>query len=103
MQNDFDKYCGALNAVLSDNIYLVGDALSLADIVMLCEFALMSNEGRMAKALQDIGCAPILPGLKDYPALYGHMEKLLAIEAIQQDLAPYARFMGFADVQEASA
>ena len=103
MQNDFDKYCGALNAVLSDNNFLVGDALSLADIVMLCEFALMSNEGRMAKALQDIGCAPILPGLKDYPALYGHMEKLLAIEAIQQDLAPYARFMGFADVQEASA
>lgn len=95
MHRAFDKYCGVLDTILRDHPYLVGDALSLADIVMVCEFALMSNEGRMSAALAEIGCEPILPNLKNHSALYKHIDMLLHRDAFKQDLAPYARFMGF--------
>ena len=95
MARAFEKYCSVLDMILHDNPYLVGDAISLADIVTVCEFALMSNEGRMSAALDDIGCPPILPGLKNYKALYAHIGKLLTREEFKQDLAGYAGFMGF--------
>lgn len=95
MHTAFEKYCGVLDEVLHDNDYLVANALSLADIVMVCEFTLMSNEGRMRAALDAIGCAPILPTLKNHKALYAHIEKLLSLETFRADLAPYAKFMGF--------
>ena len=84
-----------LNGVLAEQPFVVGTELSLADVVMVCEFALMSHEGQMGDALNKLGCDALLPRLAEYGALYAHIERLLAIEAFRQDLAPYARFMGF--------
>lgn len=95
MDRAFEKYCGVLDNVLTDTPYLVGRQLSLADIVMVCEFALMSNEGRMTAHLEKIGCEPIVPKLKNYKALYAHIQRLLNLEEFSQDLAAYAEFMGF--------
>ena len=91
----FDKYCSVLNGVLARQPFLVGTALSLADVVMVCEFALMSYEGQMGDSLNKLGCDALLPRLAEYGALYAHIERLLAIEAFRQDLAPYVKFMGF--------
>ena len=95
MKVAFDKYCGALDSVLNDNSYLVGNQLSLADIVMVCEFALMSNEGRMKGELRRIEREAILPTLKNFSALYNHIKTLLVLDEFSRDLAPYAKFMGF--------
>ena len=95
MEGAFNKYCAVLDNILTDNRYLVGSQLSLADIVMVCEFALMSNEGRMIADLGKIDCKPILPKLKNYKALYTHVQKLLNRDEFSKDLASYSGFMGF--------
>tara|TARA_B100000925_G_scaffold194747_1_gene147415 strand:+ start:115 stop:378 length:264 start_codon:yes stop_codon:yes gene_type:complete len=49
----------------------------------------------LGDALSKLGCEALLPRLAEYGALYAHVERLLAIKAFRQDLAPYAKFMGF--------
>ena len=95
MERAFNKYCSVLDNVLTANTYLVGAQLSLADIVMVCEFALMSNESRMNGELEKIERERILPQLKNYNSLYSHIESLLKLPEFKKDLAPYAGFMGF--------
>ena len=94
MKSTFHKYCGVLDNILNDNRFLVGSQLSLADIVVVCEFALMSNEGRMIADLSKIDCKPILPELKNYTSLHKHIQELLNRKEFSLDLAPYSEFMG---------
>ncbi|MDA8725968.1 glutathione binding-like protein [Alphaproteobacteria bacterium] len=94
MQGAFNKYCSVLDNILSDNCYLVGSQLSLADIAMVCELALMSNEGRMIADISKINCKPILSELKNYNALYKHIQELMNQDEFSEDLASYSEFMG---------
>lgn len=93
MDAAFGRYCEVLDSILTEQAYLASDALSLADIVMVCEFALMSNEGRMAEKLTSLDLTPILPKLRQYPALLSHMRKLLALDNFAEDLKSYSKFM----------
>ena len=81
----FDKYYSVLNGVLARQPFLVGTALSLADVVMVCEFALMSYEGQMGDSLNKLGCDALLPRLAEYGALYAM--KASGGGAFRQDLA----------------
>jgi len=93
MDSAFERYCTTLNDILTEQAYLASDTLSLADIVMVCEFAMMSHEGRMVDKLTSRDLAPILPKLRHYPALHGHIKKLLALNTFAADLKSYEKFM----------
>jgi glutathione S-transferase len=93
MAGAFHNYCTALEAALGHHAYVSGDALSLSDVVLVCELALMSNESRMADQLAAAACHPILPELKTYPALHAHVTDLLGRSEFAEDLSGYARFI----------
>jgi glutathione S-transferase len=93
MVGAFHNYCTALEAALGHHAYVSGDALSLSDVVLVCELALMSNESRMADQLAAAACHPILPELKTYPALHAHVTDLLGRSEFAEDLSGYARFI----------
>ena len=75
---------------------LAGEALSLADVVLACEMALLSNEGRMGEQLADKGLPPLLAQLRDYPRLFAHLQSLYARPEFAADLADYAHYVGVA-------
>ena len=93
MAQAYANYCGALEAALGHHEYVSGDALSLSDVVLVCELALMSNESRMAAELAAKGLAPVLPDLKTYPRLYAHVTRLLDEATFAADLAGYAKYI----------
>ena len=67
--------------------------ISLSDVVLVCELALMSNESRMADNLAAAELTAILPELKNYPALFAHVTDLLSRAECAEDLAGYARHL----------
>ena len=87
----FQNYCAALELALGNNAHVSGDMLSLSDVVLVCELALMSNESRMADNLAAAELTAILPELKNYPALFAHVTDLLSRAEFAEDLAGYAR------------
>ena len=89
----FQNYCAALEAVLGHHAHISGDALSLSDVVLVCELALMSNESRMSDKLAAVGLPAILPELKNYPALHAHVSDLLGRSEFAEDLSGYAGFI----------
>lgn len=93
MAKAFEGYCKSCEAALGNGDFLAGDALSLADVVLACELALLGNEGRMAEELAKKGLPPILPGLRAYPKLFAHVQGLYARAEFAADLANYGRFV----------
>ena len=91
MASAFKNYCAALELALGHHAHVSGDALSLSDVVLVCELALMSNESRMADKLAAAGLSAILPELKNYPALFAHVTDLLGRAEFAEDLSGYAR------------
>ena len=93
MAEAFRNYCAALEAALGHHAHVSGDALSLSDVVLVCELALMSNEGRMTEQLAAAKLPAILPELKKYPTLHGHVTDLLGRAEFAEDLSGYAGFI----------
>ena len=87
----FQNYCAALELALGHHAHVSGEMLSLSDVVLVCELALMSNESRMADNLAAAELTAILPELKNYPALFAHVTDLLSRAEFAEDLAGYAR------------
>ena len=87
MAEAFRNYCEALETALGNHAYISGGALSLSDVVLVCELALMSNEGRMTEQLAAAKLPAILPELKNYAALHAHVTELLSREKEKIKLA----------------
>lgn len=96
MARAFTTYCTACEAALAQAPFLAGEALSLADVVLACEMALLSNEGRMGEQLAAKGLPPLLAQLPDYPRLFAHLQSLYARPEFAADLADYAHYVGVA-------
>jgi glutathione S-transferase len=88
-----DAYLAGIEQALSPaRAFLVGDALTLADVVFVAELALFSAERASRRAL----AAASLPPLWDetqlrqtYPRALTHFARLCAHEAFAPDLGPY--------------
>ena len=87
----FQNYCAALELALGHHAHVSGEMLSLSDVVLVCELALMSNESRMADNLAAAELTAILPELRNYLALFAHVINLLGRAEFAEDLAGYAR------------
>jgi len=86
-------YLGGIDRALhSQRRFLVGDALTLADICFVCELALFSNERARMPALQQKGLTAILDearGNAAYTSAFEHFDRLRSHPAFAPDVEPY--------------
>jgi glutathione S-transferase len=88
----FAVYLSGIDQALHpDRRYLVGDALSLADICFVAELCLFSNERPRGASLRKRGLPPVLAdGWREaYPRAAAHLERLSDHPAFAPDVRPY--------------
>ncbi len=82
---------GLDRALFPNRRYLAGDTLSIADICVVAELALLSRESGSGNALQAIGLECITgPGVDErYPLITKHFHTLCRHESFAPDVLPY--------------
>jgi len=92
MRDSFVAYLSGIEQALAPaRGFLVGDALTLADICFVAELCLLHNERARSSALAAAGL-PLLLGddfAETYPRSAGHFRRLLAHPAFVPDVAGY--------------
>ena len=94
MTETFESFLEGIERALGTSAFVAGQTLSLADIVFVCELALLSNEGRFAPELEKNGHAPLIPRLREFPNAFAHLGRLAAEPHFAEDLGRYFRHMG---------
>jgi glutathione S-transferase len=87
-----DAYLQGIDQALAPaRAFLVGDALTLADVCFACELALFSAERAHARVLAEAGLPPLWSAAlsESFPRALAHFERLCAHEAFAPDLGPY--------------
>lgn len=84
---------GTERALMHSGLHLMGEALSLADLCFVSEFALFQNERLYAAPLREAGREPILDTTlaTRWPRALAHFERLSAHEAFAPDVQPFLR------------
>ena len=88
----FHTYARGLEQALSpDRQYLVGGALSIADICVVAELALFSRERNLADKLAEIDRECVTGSETDetYPRVTAFFDRLCQHEAFAPDVLPY--------------
>lgn len=86
----YEFYLAGIEQALSHSDYLVGDALSIADISFVCDFAQFLREGHYESQLADLSL-PLISGdgPDEYPRAYAHMLDLSKEPAFANRLGTY--------------
>ena len=90
-QTSLTGFLTGLERSLADSPFIAGNQLTLADIAVVCELSLFSNEDKLSDRLQEIGRNPLLPALRDYERLGAYLDLIAEDERFGADLAPYFR------------
>ncbi len=78
----YEFYLAGVESALGRADHLAGDALSIADIAFVCDFAQFLGERRGHRRLAAVGLDPVSRDAPDeYPRAYGHMLELSQTEA----------------------
>jgi glutathione S-transferase len=86
----YEFYLTGIENTLRHANYLVGDALSIADISFVCDFAQFLREGHYEEALTRAELALVsTAGLDEYPHAYGHMLRLSETDAFSKHMGSY--------------
>ena len=86
----YEFYLAGVESALGRTDYLAGDALSIADISFVCDFAQFLREGHYEEAIGKAGLALVSEGGADeYPKAYGHMLRLSETEAFAKHMGTY--------------
>ena len=87
---------GIEQALAPARLALVGDALTLADVVFAAELALLEAERRSHAALAQAGLAPLVADELEarFPRALAHYARLCAHPAFAPDLGPYLEKLG---------
>ena len=83
---------GISRALLPGRHFLVGDAITLADICFVAEFALFSNERARRSLLEERALVPILDDVGSdvtYAPAFAHFDRLRMHPAFAPDVEPY--------------
>jgi len=77
MRLAYEFYCSGLEQSLSNNSYIAGNELTIADISFVCDFAQFLREGHYKKILLQKGFELIsMNGPKEYPKVFQHLINL---------------------------
>jgi glutathione S-transferase len=86
-------YLGGISrALLPERQFLVGDALTLADICFVAELGLFSNERARRSSLAERGLVPVLDDVRSdvaYARAFAHFDRLRVHPAFAPDVEPY--------------
>jgi len=88
----FAAYVGGIDRALApDRRFIVGEALSLADICFVAELCLFSNERPRHGLLKQRGLAPVFgeAAQAEFPRAMAHFARLAAHPAFAPDVGPY--------------
>lgn len=86
----YEFYLAGVESALERSACLAGDALSIADISFVCDFAQFLREGHYEDALENAGLSLISGnGREDYPRSFGHMLNLSAEPAFAAHMGTY--------------
>lgn len=91
-RDGFAVYAGGINQALSPaREFIVGDAITIADICFVAELSLFFNEKTRHGELREKGFEPILhAGVEEeFPRAFGHFAKLRRHAAFAPDVEPY--------------
>jgi glutathione S-transferase len=93
-RDGFVVYAGGINQALApDREFLVGDAVTIADICFVAELSLFFNEKKSIKEIAKKGLAPILHATveAEFPHAFAHFRRLRAHPAFAPDVEPYLK------------
>ena len=83
-------YLAGVENALRQSDYLAGDALSIADISFVCDFAQFLREGHYEEALAEAGLGLVSQnGPDEYPHAYDHMLRLSETDAFATHMESY--------------
>jgi glutathione S-transferase len=87
----FQTWIGGIERALGDRHAIVGERVTLADIVFAAEMTLFHNELAHGAVLAAAGLAPILgPDARSaWPRAFAHFDRLVVDPAFAPDLGPY--------------
>jgi len=90
MSAAYEFYLSGIEATLSDNEYLAGNSLTIADISFVCDFAQFLREGHYEEQLAGQGLSLISKGgREEYPRAYEHMLELNARPEFSEVMGSY--------------
>ncbi len=90
MMAAYEFYLAGVERALARHPYLAGEALSIADISFVCDFAQFLREGHYADALAQAGLTLVSRnGPAMYPRAYGHLLELAARDEFARHLGTY--------------
>lgn len=90
----YETYMQGMDRALSNQAYIAGENLSLADIAFACEIALFALERHEGKKLSSVKCQPIFDTIAtECKRAHEHLEFLYAQPAFLPDVAPYFQEM----------
>ncbi len=91
MATSLETYAAGIDNALQYGAFIAGDDVTLADIAVVCELCLLTNEYRFEDQLSAHGFGPLLPRLAPYTHLGDHMAKLAADARFIEDLDRYLK------------
>ena len=89
MAEALDAYMTGIEAALSESEFVASAELTLADIVFVCELALLTNEHGLREAQARLGEESVLARMSHYPASVAHLKKLSLEPHFVADLEKY--------------
>ena len=90
MSSAYEFYLSGIEIALSDEAFLVGNSITIADISFVCDFAQFLREGHYSDQLQLLNLPLISErGPVEYPRAYQHMLELSSQDVFSTHLGTY--------------
>jgi len=93
-RDGFAVYAAGINQALSpDREFLVGNAITIADICFVAELSLFFNERTRAREVEKKGLEPILHAKveTEFPRAFAHFARLCKHPAFAPEVGPYLK------------
>lgn len=84
-----ESFAKGLEMALLQSPFLACESLTLADIAVVCELSLFTNETRYEKQLASLDLQPLYRSLRSYPAIGRYLTQISTDERFATDLQPY--------------
>lgn len=85
----FESYLTGIEAALERSRFIATDQVTLADIVFVCEIALLTNEHALRKDLLRLEVEPVLSCISEFPGAAAHLKHFAAVPQFTADLEKY--------------
>lgn len=93
MASELTAFAAGLDSALTHSSYIVGEAVTLADICTVCDLCQLTYEKSHTARFEKLGLSPLAPTLRPHKNLGAHLKKLAADERFSADLGRYFKIL----------